>query len=57
MNMTKVKFFSNSTQFSLEQEVNSFIQNKNIISISYSTHMVGYSIKHCCCVTYIVQKG
>ena len=52
--MCKVKFFYKDSQILLEREVNDFIQNKNIASISYSTNSVGYSIYHYCCVVYLV---
>lgn len=50
--MTKVKFFSNEYQLELQEEVNKFIQGKMIVSVSYSTNTVGYSIRHYCCVVY-----
>lgn len=50
--MTKVKFFSNESQYFLEKEVNDFMKGKLIVSVSYSTNTVGYSIKHYCCVLY-----
>lgn len=52
--MNKVKCFCEDNQFSLESEVNNFIRNKNIVSISYSTNTIGYSIYHYCCVVYLV---
>lgn len=52
--MNKVKFFYKDSQILLENEVNNFIRNKNIVSISYSTNTVGYSIYHYCCVVYLV---
>ena len=52
--MKQVKFFTNEYQYRLEREVNDFIKNKNIISISYSTNTVGCSVEHFCCVVYSV---
>lgn len=52
--MKQVKFFSNEYQYKLEREVNDFIKNKNVISVSYSTNTVGYSVEHFCCVVYSV---
>ena len=51
--MTKVKFFSEEGRYKLETEVNKFIRDKKVVSISYSTNTVGYSIHHYCCVLYI----
>lgn len=52
--MKQVKFFRNEYQDELEKAVNSFINNKNVVSISYSTNSVGYSVEHFCCVVYSV---
>ena len=52
--MKQVKFFRNEYQYQLESEVNDFIKNKNVISVSYSTNTVGYSVEHFCCVVYSV---
>lgn len=50
--MNKVKFFRNESQYKLEGEVNDFIKGKNVVSVSYSTNTVGYSIYHYCVVLY-----
>ena len=50
--MNKVKFFRENAQFDLEREVTDFIKDKKVISISYSTNTVGYSIEHFCVVLY-----
>lgn len=52
--MKQVKFFRSEYQHELEKEVNGFIKNKNVVSISYSTNSVGYSVYHYCCVIYSV---
>lgn len=51
--MNKVKFFSSEHKYNLEREINAFICNKNVISISYSTNSVGYNVHHYCCVLYV----
>ena len=52
--MKKVRFFENKHIIDLEMEVNSFIKDKNVVSVSYSTNSVGYSVYHFCCVIYSV---
>lgn len=41
--MPKVKIFENNSRWNLEKDINEFIQDKQIINISYSTYKVGYS--------------
>lgn len=55
--MKQVKFFRKDHQYELEKAVNEFIKNKNVISVSYSTNTVGYSVYHYCCVVYSVWEG
>ncbi|MBP0958879.1 MAG: sporulation protein Cse60 [Oscillospiraceae bacterium] len=50
--MIKIKLFDSEYQRSLEREVNEFCQNRDVISVSYSTQLVGYSVFHYCCVCY-----
>lgn len=50
--MTKVKFFEENLQRHLERKVNEFIQDKTVVSISYSTNTLGYNVYHYCCVVY-----
>ncbi len=50
--MTKTKFFKSEYIWELEGEVNMFIQDKDIINISYSVAECGYGYIHCCCVLY-----
>lgn len=50
--MKKIEFFCSIERFNLEREVNNFMKNKNVISVSYSTEMVGYNVKHFVCVFY-----
>ena len=50
--MTKTKFFKTEHIWELEGEVNKFIQNKDIINISYTIADRGYGYIHCCCVLY-----
>ena len=52
--MKKVRLFKNRHSIDLEREVNSFIKDKNVVSVSYSTNSVGYSVYHFCCVVYSV---
>ena len=50
--MTKTKFFKTSNAIELEGKVNDFIQNKDVINISYTVTEYGYDYIHCCCVLY-----
>lgn len=50
--MTKTKFFKTDHILDLEREVNTFIQNKDVINISYTVADCGYGYIHCCCVLY-----
>lgn len=51
--MTKIKLFSSECPAELQQEVNNFLKGKFLVNVSYSTNIVGYSIIHYCCVTYM----
>ena len=50
--MDIVKFFHSDSIFKLQEEVNNFIKDKFIISVSYSTSKTGYSTQHYCCIAY-----
>lgn len=50
--MLKTKFFYDDDQAYLQDEVNKFIQDKNVINISYTVASCGYEYRHCCCVLY-----
>ena len=50
--MNKVRFIRNASAYDLEVEVNKFIKDKNIVSISYSVAQCGYNYIHCCCILY-----
>ena len=50
--MTKVKMFYEDYHCTLEAEINNFIKDKRVISVSYSAIVIGYRSKHCACVTY-----
>lgn len=50
--MNKVRFIRDASAYKLEEEVNKFIKDKNIISISYSVVQCGYNYIHCCCILY-----
>lgn len=50
--MPKVKIFENDSRWDLEKDINEFIQNKQIINISYSAYKLGYSIYREAIVTY-----
>ena len=52
--MNRVEMFHHSSQYELEKLINDFIENKKVISVSYSTTMVGYYVNHYACVTYEV---
>ena len=52
--MTRVEMFHNSSQYELEAAINDFIEHKKVISVSYSTTKVGYSVEHYACVVYEV---
>lgn len=49
---TKTKFFTTYNMWELEDDVNEFIQDKNVINISYTVAECGYGYTHCCCVLY-----
>ena len=48
----KIKFFEVYDVWELEDEVNKFILDKDVINISYSVAQCGYEYKRCCCVLY-----
>lgn len=50
--MFKTKFFSDESPLSLQDKVNKFILDKEVVSISYTVAPCGYGYKHCCCVLY-----
>ena len=52
--MSRVQMFENKLQYALEQKINEFIKDKKVISISYSTSLVGYYVYHYACVVYEV---
>ena len=52
--MCKVETFTTDSRLDLEREINSFIQNKKVVSISYSTEMVGFTVHHYALVCYEV---
>ena len=39
--------------YDLEQKVNNFIKNKNVVNVSYSVVECGNRYMHSCCVLYI----
>ena len=50
--MTKVKFLNASSTRALEDEVNKFVRDKDIVSVSFSTGRLGYSLWFYCSVLY-----
>ena len=48
----KTKFFKADAHWKLESEVNKFIQNIDVVNISYTIADCGYGYIHCCCVLY-----
>ena len=52
--MCKVETFNEQGRVELERKINSFIQNKKVVSISYSTEMIGYTVHHYALVCYEV---
>lgn len=52
--MCRVEMFYNSSQYELEKAINYFIEDKKVISVSYSTTNVGYDVHHYACVCYEV---
>ena len=50
--MFKTQFFYCETQIYLQDIVNEFIKDKNVISISYTAAPYEYGYRHCCCVLY-----
>ena len=50
--MTKAKCFETNREWELEDKVNKFIQDKDVINISYTVAESGYGYIHCCCILY-----
>ena len=50
--MTKVKFLNAATSGALENEVNKFIRDRDVVSVSFSTGRIGYSLWFYCSVLY-----
>ena len=48
----KTRFFKTEYMCDLEEEVNQFIQDKNVINISYTIANCGYGYIYSCCVLY-----
>ena len=52
--MNRVEMFDSNSQYELEKMINAYIKDKKVISVSYSTTLVGYSVHHHACVCYEV---
>ena len=50
--MFKTKFFKEKNMADLEQAVNKFIEDKEVIDTSYTITDCGYSYLYSCCVLY-----
>lgn len=50
--MVNIKLFSEEKSSFLEKKVNEFCRNRDVISVSYTTELVGYTVFHYCCVCY-----
>ena len=50
--MYRVETFYEEYRSDLERKINEFIKNKNVVNVSYSTQMVGYSVHHYALVCY-----
>ena len=50
--MKKVKFFSNVKMATLENEVNAFIKDKDVVSVTYTTNTLSNVTYHWFCVLY-----
>ena len=50
--MSKVKIFYNDTRSTLEKEINDFIKDKRVISVSFVSSEVKYHFRYECCVLY-----
>lgn len=50
--MTKVKFLNASSHSALENEVNKFVRDKDVVSVSFSTVRLGYSLWFYCSILY-----
>ena len=51
--MTKIKIFENTVRYLIENDVNEFIADKEIINISFAICNKTGTYYHCC----VVQKG
>jgi hypothetical protein len=52
MKETKIKCFCERHSHYLEREVNNFMANKEVVSVSYTTEKLGYEVHHYACVIY-----
>ena len=52
--MSRVEMFNSDSQYELEKKINAYIKDKKVISVSYSTTLVGYSVNHYACICYEV---
>ena len=50
--MTKVKFLNAASSGALENEVNKFIRDRDVVNVSFSTARFGYSLWFYCSVLY-----
>lgn len=50
--MYKVETFREEHRPDLERKINSFIYDKKVVNISYSTEKLGYSVYHYALVCY-----
>lgn len=48
----RIKFFRDYDTVKLQQDVDRFCINKDVVNISYSTELVGSDICHCVCIAY-----
>ena len=48
--MTKIKIFENSVRYLMEDDVNKFIANKEVINISFAVCNKSGTYYHCCVV-------
>lgn len=50
--MTKVKFLNAASPGALEEKVNDFVWDKDVVNVSFSTARLGYSLWFYCSVLY-----
>ena len=51
--MPKVEIIGgNMSRYNIEEEINNFIKDKNVINISYTTYMCGYHTYREACILY-----